>query len=371
VARRCRALSGTDHISAAPAAGETDGWSAAVIDPLTDDRWLAFLNASPGAEIFHHPAWLALLARIYAFPVAACCLLDRDGVIGGGAPLALVASRLTGRRLVCVPFSDRCAPLPSPDEQPATAARLVTALDRARRSYRLPLHVHGPLSPAPGLRPLARYHHHVVALEADVDAVIRRFHLRSQLLRGVRRAQREGLVVERRTDGGALADFYRLNLATRRRQGVPVQPRRFIADLETLFAAGLGFVLLVRDGPRPIAAAVFLTFNGTLTYKYGASDAAYLAKRPNNLLFLEAIRWGCQAGLQRLDLGRTDLGHEGLRAFKRSWGAEERLLEYQALADRERRSSGRTLAERAAPLVKRSPLAINRLLGELLYRHMG
>jgi CelD/BcsL family acetyltransferase involved in cellulose biosynthesis len=364
-------LSGTAPFSAAPSAGELDGWTAVVIDPVTDDRWLAFLNASPGAGIFHHPAWLAHLARSFAYPVAACCLLDRDGVIRGGAPLALVASRLTGRRLVCAPFSDRCAPLPDPDVQPATAARMITALDRARRHHRLPVHVHGPLAPAPGVRRLARYHHHVVALEADVDVVIRRFHRRSQLLRGVRRAQREGLVVERRTDGDALGDFYRLNLATRRRHGVPVQPKRFIADLETLFAADLGFVLLVRDGPRPIAAAVFLTFNGTLTYKYGASDAASLGKRPNNLLFLEAIRWGCQAGLQRLDLGRTDLGQEGLRSFKRSWGAEERLLEYHALADEERRSGGRTLADRAAPLVRRTPLAINRLLGEVLYRHMG
>ena len=90
---------------------------------------------------------------------------------------------------------------------------------------------------------------------------------------------------------------------------------------------------LASVGGRPIAAAVFLVFNGVLTYKYGASDARFLDRRPNNLLFMDAIRWGCEQGLHTFDLGRTDLGHESLRAFKLMWGAEERLLQYTELGE--------------------------------------
>jgi CelD/BcsL family acetyltransferase involved in cellulose biosynthesis len=345
--------------------------SAQLLDPLNDARWPAFVERSPEATVFHHPAWLELLGRRYGYPLAACCLLDVRGNIRAGAPLALVSSRLTGRRLVCLPFCDRCPPLTGSDVETPTTERLVDALDALRRSMRLALQVHAPLPAHPAAWTLARYHDHVLPLEADVDAVVRRFRRRSSILRAVRRAERVGLVVERRTDVEALRAFYRLHAATRRRQGVPVQPRRFIEDFAGLFDRGLGHVLLVQDGGRPVAAAVFLSFKGTLTYKYGASDPAALDKRPNNLLFMDAVRWGCHAGMDVLDFGRTDLGHESLREFKLSWGADERPLEYHCLSDGVPMPREAPLADRAAPVLRRAPIAVNRLLGELLYRHFG
>ena len=78
-------------------------------------------------------------------------------------------------------------------------------------------------------------------------------------MRGVRRAVSEGLVVERRTDAEALEDFYRLHLQTRRRLGVPTQPRGFIRGLEQVFSDGAGHVLAVKDAGRTVAAAVFVS----------------------------------------------------------------------------------------------------------------
>jgi CelD/BcsL family acetyltransferase involved in cellulose biosynthesis len=351
-----------------PRVGATE-WRQELLDPLADGRWASFVGTVPEATVFHHPAWLAMLSRAYGYPLAACCITGRDGGIRAGAPLALVRSRLTGRRLVCVPFSDHCLPLIARGDGCAGEA-LVGALEQLRRRLGVPLRVHGPLPAGARACVFARFHGHELVLEPDFDEVVRRFHRRSALLRGVRRAMREGLNVERHRDPDALRAFYRLNLVTRRRLGMPVQPRRFIADLARLFDAGLGFVALVRDGGRPIAAAVFLTFHGRLVYKYGASDPSSLHKRPNNLLFHEVIRWGCEEGLGRLDFGRTDFGHESLRDFKRAWGAEERLLEYHALADPCPKGED-ALARRAAPLLRRSPLVVNRAVGELLYRHVG
>jgi lipid II:glycine glycyltransferase (peptidoglycan interpeptide bridge formation enzyme) len=196
----------------------------------------------------------------------------------------------------------------------------------------------------------------------------RRF-ARPQALRGVRRALREGLRAEVRTDHAALATFYRLHMTTRRRLGVPTQPRRFIMGLAALFAEGLGFVLLVRDGARDVAAAVFLLSHGVLTYKYGASDPRALAARPNNLLFMEAIRWGCEHGCRTLDLGRTHWGQDGLRSFKASWGAEERELCYRHIGRMTTRD-GRVRGALGL-VIRRSPPVAGRLIGEVLYRHAG
>ena len=61
------------------------------------------------------------------------------------------------------------------------------------------------------------------------------------------------------------------------------------------------------------------------------------------------IRWACEAGFHTLDFGRTDVDNEGLRSFKRSWGASEVELAYTYLADRTARAArGRALRDRRA-----------------------
>src|SRR5262249_52481835 len=151
---------------------------------------------------------------------------------------------------------------------------------------------------------------------------------KSQIRRGIKKARREGVEITIATDRAALEAFFRLHVRTRRRQGVPTQPKRFIRAFERLFDSGLGWVAVARWHDTAIAAAVFLSFNGTVIYKYGASDRRHLDKRPNNLLFMEAIRRACVEGNHTLDFGRTDLDNEGLAAFKRAWGTDEQQLGY-------------------------------------------
>jgi CelD/BcsL family acetyltransferase involved in cellulose biosynthesis len=353
----------------APTAGR-----AQLIDPLADARWARFVESAPGANVFHHPAWLELLQRSYGYAIRACCIVDDGGLIQAGVPLALVGGGgLRRPRLAALPFSDHCAPLTLSQGDAALAGELLEALDALRGELGLTVEIRGPVGADAPTEIVDRYYLHDIPLEPDVDAVVQRFGRRSQILRGVRRAEREGLVVERRTDAAALAEFYDLHVATRRRQGVPTQPKGFILRFEELFARDLGFVLIVRDGEQPIAAAVFLAFNGTLIYKYGASDPAALGKRPNNLLFLEAIRGGCAAGMRTLDLGRTDVDHTSLREFKTSWGAHEHVLEYHELgaAPRPATESNGGMARRIAPIIRRSPPIVGRMIGAALYRYAG
>jgi CelD/BcsL family acetyltransferase involved in cellulose biosynthesis len=340
------------------------------LDPVADPRWADLVGRAPDATVFHHPAWLRLLRDTYRYELTACLVDGGDGRPVAGLPIAAVSSRLTGRRLVALPFSDLCPPLLAPGVAPEAGLALAGALDTLRRRRGVALEVRGTGDALAGASPGDRFHHHLLALEPDVAAVERRF-AKPQVARGVRRAVREGLTAEVRTDAAALRTFYVLHMRTRRRLGVPTQPRRFILSFEALFAQGLGFVLLVRHGDRPAAAAVFLTFRDVLTYKYGASDERFLAARPNNLLFMEAIRWGCAHGMRTLDFGRTHWHHDGLRAFKLAWGAEERELRYRRMGGAP--PGGRTAqAERwLGAAIRRSPPMAGRVIGEVLYRHAG
>jgi CelD/BcsL family acetyltransferase involved in cellulose biosynthesis len=307
-----------------------------------------------------------MIQRRYGYPVAACSLLAADGSVQAGFPVALVRSPLTAPRLVAFPFSDLCQPLGSPEDLEVLGS---VAAD-LRRQMDASMEVRGPFD-APGARPGARYRHHILTLAPSMGDVERGFR-RSSVMRGVRRARREGLRAQRRTDVDALDSFFRLHVETRSRLGAPTQPRGFVRDLARLFAEDLGFVLLVARGAEVAAAAVFLYHGGVLTYKYGASNARALQMRPNNLLFWEAIRWGCDNGMERLDLGRSESWQDGLREFKRSWGADEHELVYTHLGGGDPRAADRgVLGRTLAAGLRRSPPIASRIVGEILYRYAG
>ena len=341
---------------------------AFTLDPVADPRWRGLVERAPGGSVFHHPHWIGLLRSTYGYPVTACCVGSEGGHVEAGLPVADVSSRLTGRRLVALPFSDLCPPLVAGDAPPGAAAAQAQALDGLRRRRAAPLEVRGAGEVLCEAASGERFHHHLLRLGPDVRHVERRF-AKAQAGRGVRRALREGLRGTVRRDGDALEAFYRLHVATRRRLGVPTQPRRFVLGFEALFREDLGFVLLIHHRDQPVAAAVFLTFGDVLTYKYGASDDRFLRWRPNNLLFREAIAWGCEHGMRTLDFGRTDRGQEGLRAFKLAWGAEEHELRYRHIGEASHRARSERGQRLLGAVIRRGPPLAGRAIGEVLYRH--
>lgn len=339
---------------------------AALLDPVNDPRWARLVACSPAARIYHHPAWLALIAGSYGYRLAAPVVVAGNGEPIAGLPMALVASRLTGRRLVALPFSDCCAPLLA-EGAPADALQMLARgveAERARRGIALEVRAAFPQLATPAERYLA----HCVDLRAGIAAVEQRWS--SQVRRNVRKAERMGVTVQRADDVPALDVFYGLLLLTRRRLGVPTQPRAFIRGLSRVFARGLGFVATARFEGRAVAAAVFLRSGRVMTYKYGASDIGFQHVRPSNLMFAQVIRDACEANVETLDLGRTDFGQDGLAAFKRAMGATETALAYtyRGTQPGQGRSAGLRIA---APVIRRSPPAVGRALGELLYRHAG
>lgn len=338
------------------------------LDPLWDPRWAQFVDRVPGTLIFHHPAWIRLVCGQYKYPASAWVLTTPGGDLAAGLPVALLRSRLTGTRLISLPFSETCPPVIDPGSgiEPVEFAR---HLEHERTAQGLNLEVRAGLPAGQGAVVSKTFVNHRLALEPDLSAVEARFAKR-QVKRGIAKAVREGVSIERRTDTDGLRRFYRLHLPTRRRQGVPTQSKRFILRFAQLFHLGLGFVLIARQNDRDVAAAVFLTNGGTLTYEFGASDHRYLGSRPNNLLFMEAIRWGCETGHHTLDFGRTDLNNHGLRAFKGSWGAEEAPLHYSRFGSPVA-SGGERLRQVMNATIPRAPALFGRLVGSGLYRHFG
>jgi CelD/BcsL family acetyltransferase involved in cellulose biosynthesis len=336
---------------------------------LDDPRWCSFVGARSEATPFHHPAWAELLEATYGYRPFALVVTDEAGGLVAGAPFVEVRSVTRRRHWISLPFTDECQPLAIDS---ASGRAFACALAQAQSHLRAPgLQVRGMLDGF-GWRTGADAVIHELDLTVDIAHMHARFR-RSGVIRNIARAEREGVTVRRATDLRDLDAFYALHTRTRRRQGVPVQPRRFFDLLWSRLAeTGLASILLADVGQREaVAGALFLASGGSTIYKFGASDVGSWPVRPNHLILWTAIQEACARGDRRFDFGRTDLGNRGLRDFKSSWGADERPLRYSTLAPAAAVGREGVAARALGAAIRKGPSWVCRGAGEALYRYAG
>jgi len=331
---------------------------------IRDEEYAALVARHEAATPFHLPAWIAVIASSYGFAASVLCLRDEDGSIRAASPGLHVGGRLRGRRWVSVPFTDACAPLA---DDAAAADAFAAALDRHRRESGLKtIEIRGELSGNAGTRHGVGYRH-VIPLAVPEEAVFRRLSKRTR--HAVKRARREGLVVRREPNlRVAHNSFWRLHCATRRKLGVPVQPRAFFdAIWRLIIERGHGCVLSAYLDSRPVASAVFLEHGPTAVYKFSASDPDLTHVGGPSAVLWEGVRIAGEKGQARMDLGRTEFAHEGLRLFKLGWGSQETTLTYTFLgqgAPAESRGGEGAVGW----LIQRSPTIVARTIGRAAYR---
>jgi len=341
---------------------------ATIVNPLTDPGWDRWIATHPEATIFHTSAWARVLVESYGHQP--CYLrIASQGELLALVPFIEVQSLLTRTRGVCLPFSDGCDPLLFSSFGTEAVVRKLRQIVRERSWTYLELRG-SSLAPA-GAPASETYYGNQLDLEIGEEALFANF---SSATRGaVRKARQNGLRATICTSVAALNHFYRLHARTRRRHGAPPQPRGFFHKIqEHILNHGHGFIVLVENSDRVIAAAMFFHYQTRAIYKFGASDERFLTLRGNNLAMWTAIQHLVSSGLKVLDFGRTRLSNDGLRRFKQSWGAREELIHYHKFQT----SADRWVGESAPPstlpprVFRALPIALNRIAGAMIYPHL-
>lgn len=337
------------------------------LNPL-DMRWLEYIQSKPEATIFHHPSWLKVLAESYGYHPFVIAVSDSTGQITAGLPAIEIRSRLKGRRWVSLPFTDYCAPLYN---NPESLSQLTNDLAVLYQTGSVPtIQVRWELPPHAAIQSHTAYYLHTLSLHSDPTLVLEGFKRTHR--QNIGTAEERGVVIKWGTEPEHLRQFYAMQLETRRRKGIPVQPQKFFDLLwKEILTQGLGFVLLAYRDAQCLAGGLFLHWQQTLTYKYAASIGEEQQVRPNNLLSWTAMRWGCENGYTVFDLGRTELENTGLRRFKSGWGAKESPLPYSALSAKSPGVGNGKLMSLMETVIQKAPPWFCRMTGELLYRHFG
>jgi lipid II:glycine glycyltransferase (peptidoglycan interpeptide bridge formation enzyme) len=340
-----------------PAAG-----GCASIAALNLAEWQAYVESHPDSTAFHHRNWIEAIRQQYGLQAYIPCL-KQGGEIQAAIPFLSGRSLLGAAKLTSLPFTD-CLRILSrrPEAAEALAAELVR---RHPPCKSMTVRTDTVLARTASISHSVR---HEVRLEPSFAALSKRF--KPSAHRNLHKARRVGLQFAKRVDAAAMEAFYWLHLLTRRKLGVPVQPKGFFQRLQqNIVQAGLGYIGLVTKEGQPLAAGLFLAFNRTITYKYAASHPNALADRPNDWLVFNALRLAGEEGYGCFDFGISGRRQAGLQRFKRNWGADEIDVHTVQIVGRAKTPIEESaLFKVAGGVIRHSPPVICRCTGEILYR---
>ena len=355
--------------SAARSTGNVVRPPAFLLDPLGLEHWDAQVSTHAEATVFHSAAWARVLHETYGHTPFYLGRIEA-GRCNDLLPIMEVASPITGRRGVTLPFTDVCRPLVTGEDQAARNWELALRLGRQRGWKYFECRGQGG-APA-GARPALTFYGHELDLALPEEELFTG--LDAGVRRAIRKAQAAQITIEIKTDLASVRAYYALHCQTRQWHGVPPQPLRFFEAIHRhLIARGLGWVIQARWRERIVASAVFFQFGRRAVYKFGASDREFQHLRPNNLLMWEAIKWHAAHGFASLHFGRTSLANEGLRRFKQGFGAREERLDCFRY-DFRRGGFVATTDRAESPMnavLRHLPLPLLRALGAALYPHLS
>jgi len=297
--------------------------SISYVDPSRDTLWQQ-LVAHKASTVFHSPEWIKVLQETYNFDIRAIVLLGNTSDPKAGIAYCTIEDMMDPR-IVSLPFSDFCDPIVEDgDDWNCLVAEI---LNNGHRMSLRCLHNQLPLRDK-RFTQTKRAKWHCVDLQRDEEIIWQG--LRGSARRAIRKAQRDGVVVQIAQNKDDLRAFFELHLRVRKyKYKLLAQPYRFFESIwDHFIARGMGVLMLASQEDEVIGGVLFLEWQNKLYYKFNASNPDYASLRSNDLVVWEGIKYGQGKGYHYLDFGLSDWDQEGLLQYKRKFATQEKTVTF-------------------------------------------
>ena len=326
-----------------------------------EKAWDEYVLEHPNSTFYHQIGWKNVVEKSYGHKPY-YLLAKEDKEIKGVFPLFLMKSMLFGRKLVSVPFAPyggMCA------DDVVVERALIGEAERVVKEMDLDyLEVKNLSSDVSGLVTNDAYFTLILKLERDPELIWQKFS--RKVRNATRKAMKSGLEVVRGDNHDR--DFYRIYAKNMRGLGAPVHAYSFYANLLSEFPDQTE-IAVVRYERRVIAGIFLLYFRDTIISGWASSDKSYQRFNPNNLLYWEMVKHGCEEEYMYFDFGRS-IADSGTYHFKKPWGAEVRQLCYQYYLNKAKKmpDTSQTSPKRKmfAEVWRRMPVPVTKLVGPRL-----
>lgn len=336
---------------------------------LNDERIIPFLLSNEQASIYHHPLWLKAISKTFGHTPFYYIISDMSNRIVGLIPFLKIKSVLTGKRIVCLPFSTYCDPLLPKEIFKDALENLILNFGKEFK-----IDLRSLIDHSGNLKDFSHsneYVTHILDLTEDTQKTFDSFHPTS-VRASIRRAEKNNLVCRTDNSESDLKIFYKLETLLRKRLLLPPLPYSFYLNIyNELKNTGMLSLPIIEKDNLPIAAGFILNFKDTYYLEYTASDKNYLGLYPNHKLFWEVIKVAQSQGYKRVDFGRTWVDNTQLIIFKEKWNAKKINIHHFVYPDTgliKKKQQG--LKNKMMKINSYLPLELLKLEGAVLYPHL-
>lgn len=342
-----------------------------VVNPIQSQGWDSLIASHEACSFFHSSSWARVLRDSYGFEPHYLILI-KNGRLSCLLPVMGIGSYITGARGISLPFTDFCEPLLSDGIGfQEVLSRLVEYGKQVGWRF---IELRGGGAGLAGTPTYVHYFGHVLDLSENEDTIFSSF--RDNTKRNVRKAIANGVVIGVFNSLQGVREYYRLHCMTRREKGLPPPPFDLFRRIhEHILSKDKGMLILAYYEGKAISGGVYFHFGTEAVFKYGASDSTGRHLRGNNLVMWEAIKKYCHRGCKRLYFGRTDSSGMGLRRFKMGWGSKEYPINYYRYDIGKKKfiskNSNYGIINVFDKFLTRIPIPMLRMMGLLLYKHVG
>ena len=322
-------------------------------------------HSAPEVPLSRHPLWLNVLQSglghdVYAVEAVA------SGCTVGFLPLACVSSLLFGRFLVSLPYLNTNGVIAqSADVQAELISRAATLADELNVRY-LELRHEAPIAHPVLNAAITSKVHMRLPLPKTGEQLWSGFD--SKVRNQIRKGEKGTFTVE----WGAhdlLNGFHAVLCENMRDLGSPVYGMKLFSSILSQFP-GAAEICLVRDGAKPVAAALLLHGWGVTEVPTASSLKGYNPSNVNMLMYHHLLRRAVERGQRAFDFGRSTTEGSTFK-FKKQWGAVPHAATWQYAVLKGEVSEMRPdnpRYRRAIRLWQRLPVGLTRYVGPHVVR---
>ena len=339
------------------------------------EEYDAYVSGHPEATPYHNSSWLKATERAYHH-TGWLVTVHREGDLCGVLPLVEVKPPVGSKSLVSLPFCDLGGPLADDDDARYLLETEAKGLTKTNKARLLEIREAGEALGEAQTDLAEGKVRMLCPLPENSEALFKSYKpkLRSQ----IRKAEKNGLTAEIRTDIEAVDLFYEVFARNMRRLGSPVHSQTWFRELKLAFGDQM-LVGLVFLEDLPVGAGIVLLARDQACIPWASTLDRYNHLAPNMLLYWTLLGHVCDQGCQMFDFGRSTMG-EGTYRFKKQWGAKPYELVWKewVAGDGSYQSANmpnqQTPGSRLRPLVervwRRLPLALANWIGPKLRRYI-
>jgi len=323
------------------------------------------LASAPIVPLGKHPAWLGIFQSAMgheSFALEATF----GGQTFGFLPLVHVSSFLFGRFLVSLPYLNSNGAIAlSTDVQVKLVERAVGLAEELEVKH-LELRHERPVDHADLTAELTTKVHMRLDLPRSAEKLWK--NLDAKVRNQVRKVEKGNFSA---AWGGAdrLDEFYDVLSVNMRDLGTPVYSKRLFAEILAAFPEQAE-ICVMKDGLKPVAAALLLHGWGTTEVPTAASLKSYNPSCVNMLMYWQLLKRSIERGQKQFDFGRSTTDGNTFR-YKKQWGATPSPATWQyAVKDGETPSlrPDNPRYGRAIRLWQKLPVKLTQLIGPPIVR---